>query len=219
MLKFRNLTVLGTSHIARESIQEVERIITEKKPDIIAIELDLARYRAIVSQKKALSSFKKLDFKTFIINYIGACAEKSLGKQTGIKPGTEMKTAIKLAKINKIPLFLIDQPINITLRKLSQITRKEKITLIKDFFITIFKKGNISFDLNKVPSKKIINSLIKETRERYPTIYKVLVEERNVYMAKALYKIINKFPNKEILAIVGAGHESEIIGELKSIKN
>ena len=217
MLKFKNLTILGTSHIAKESVQAVERLITQKKPNLIALELDLARYRAIVTQKKQYH--KNLDIKTFIINLIGAYAEKSLGKQTGIKPGTEMRTAIDLAKQNKIPLFLIDQPINITLRKLSsQITRKEKITLVKDVFTTIFnKKKKIPFDLNKVPSKKIINSLIQETKEKYPSIYKILVEERNVYMAKALNKIINKFPEKEILAIVGAGHENDIVGELKSI--
>jgi len=60
---------------------------------------------------------------------------------------------------------------------------------------------------------------MKETQERYPTIHQILVKERNQYMAKALYKIINTNHDKKILAIVGAGHKKEIMGELKSIKN
>jgi len=35
-------------------------------------------------------------------------------------------------------------------------------------------------------------------------------------MAKNLYKLITKYSNKKILAIIGAGHEKEIMGDIKS---
>jgi len=49
-----------------------------------------------------------------------------------------------------------------------------------------------------------------ELKKRYPKIYKVLVDDRNRYMAKKLAKIVMKEPNKKILAVVGAGHKKEL---------
>jgi len=43
-MKYKNLTIIGTSHIARQSLEEVKSAIEKIKPDIIAIELDRKRY-------------------------------------------------------------------------------------------------------------------------------------------------------------------------------
>ena len=69
--------------------------------------------------------------------------------------------------------------------------------------------------MTKVPSKKIINELVEKVRKRYPNVYKVLIEERNHVMAKNLKKIIENNKDKKILAIVGAGHEEEILKLIK----
>lgn len=225
MVKYKNLYIIGTSHISKQSVNEVKRTIEKLNPEIIALELDQSRFLALTSNKKQDSKIttkiQMLGIKGFLFNSIGAFVEKSLGKRTGIKPGTEMKTAIDLAKKNKIEIALIDQPITITIKKLtSQITKKEKIFFIKELLQTLFaKQKHLPFNLNKVPSQKTIDKLIEETKYNYPTIYRVLVEERNVYMANALNKLMNTYPKKTILAIIGAGHEKEIVGEIKSIKN
>lgn len=222
MIKYKNLTVLGTSHIAKQSIHQVKQAITTIKPEIIALELDRGRFFALMSNNKrtSLKAYKKLGFKALLLNLIGAYLERKLSKSTGILPGTEMKTAIEIAKKNNIKIELIDQPIEITLKKLTtQLTRKEKFNLLKEFILSMFSKNNIEFDLNTVPSEKIIEKLISQTKKKYPTVHKILIKERNQYMAKALYKIININQDKNILAIVGAGHQKEITGELKSIKS
>ena len=46
-----NLTVIGTSHIAKESVVQVKRVIEELKPSFVAVELDQARARALLSKK------------------------------------------------------------------------------------------------------------------------------------------------------------------------
>jgi len=222
MVKYKNITIIATSHIAKESIDQVKNEIKKIKPDIIAIELDHTRLKALLSKKKKItSSIYKLGFRGFIFNLIGASIEKHLSKHTGILPGSEMKTAIKLAQKYNIKLALIDQPINITINNLvSQITPIEKLRFIKEFFhALILKKSRLDFDLNSVPSKKTIEKIIKETMKKYPTLFKVLIKERDIHMGKALYKLMLSFPDKKILAIVGAGHEMGILGELKSKKN
>ncbi len=222
MARYRNILILGTSHIAKESIERVKEAIEKTQPEVIALELDEGRLRSLTTKKKASKKeiIKVLGIKGFLFNSIGAGIEQYLGKKTGIIPGTEMKTAIEIAKEKNIKIAVIDQPIQITIRKLvSSITRKEIKTFIKEFLSSLIStKKQEKFDLNKIPSQKLIKELIKETKEKYPSIYKVLVQERNVYMAKKLNKLRETYPKQQILAIVGAGHEKDIIGELKSIE-
>ena len=225
-MKYKNLVVVGTSHIAEQSLQEVEQAIEKEKPDIIAIELDRKRLYALthkVKRKIGLSDIKRVGIKGFLFNVIGAFAERKLGKMVGVEPGSDMMRAIQLAKKNKIQLALIDQDIEITLKKISKsFGWREKIHLVVDLFKGVFfgkrelkRLGLTQLDLTKVPSKKLITTLIKEMKRRYPSLYKVLVEERNIFMAGMLKRIIAEHPEKKIVAIIGAGHEDEIMEMVK----
>ena len=210
MLKSRNLIIIGTSHIAKQSIKEVSSIIEKESPDIIALELDQLRFNKLISNKKEKFNIKNIN----LLNIIGAYIEKKLGDKVGVSPGAEMKTAINLAKKNNIELELIDQDIRITLKKLKrELTFKEKIKIVYDIIKSALFQSGLKIDLTKVPEKKVINSLLKIVKKRYPSIYKVLVEERNAFMAKRLYSLMST--NKKILAVVGAGHEEGIINIIK----
>ena len=57
-MKYKNLIIIGTSHIAKQSLKEVKKAIEEEKPDIIAIELDRKRLMALASKKKEISDVK-----------------------------------------------------------------------------------------------------------------------------------------------------------------
>src|SRR3989344_5073551 len=99
MKTFKNLTIIGTSHIAKESILEVRKFILENKPDIIALELDQKRFIALLNKRKLkLTDIKEIGIKGFLINLIGAYIEKKLGKLVGVSPGSEMTLAIKLSR-------------------------------------------------------------------------------------------------------------------------
>jgi pheromone shutdown protein TraB len=76
------------------------------------------------------------------------------------------------------------------------------------------KRGLEQFDLKKVPSKDVIAKLIKDLRERYPSLYKVLIEERNQYMVRKLREIAPKYDGL-VVAVVGAGHEEGMLELLK----
>jgi pheromone shutdown-related protein TraB len=218
-MDYRNLTIIGTSHIAKQSLDEVEKAIVHGKPDIIALELDKRRLYSLFRKQGRVSIYdiKRVGFKGFIFSLIGAWAEKKLGKIVGVAPGSEMKKAVRLARKHDIKLALIDQDIEITLRRFSKsLTWKEKWNFILDILKAIFsRKKAIEFDLTKVPSKKIIKKLVGKVKERYPNIYKVLIEERNKFMAGNLKKIIADYPDKKVLAVIGAGHEDDILELVK----
>lgn len=217
---YKNLILLGTSHIAKQSIEEIKDLIEKEKLDIIALELDYIRFKSLLTKKKRkirIRDIKKIGVTGFLFNIIGAWSEKKLGKLVKVSPGSEMLAAIKLAKKKKINIVLIDQDIRITLRKLSKnMGWKEKLRFITDLLLASRHKGEIkNMDLSKVPDKKTIKSLTNEFRKRYPSTHKILVTERNLFMAKNLNKLRSN-SNKKILAIVGAGHEEEM---LKIIEN
>jgi pheromone shutdown-related protein TraB len=219
-MKHKNLVLLGTSHIAVQSINEVEKNIKKEKPDIIALELDRQRLYALLDKEGRKVGFRdiwRIGIKGFIFSLIGAWAEKRLGKEVGVSPGSEMKRAFELAKENKIKVALIDQDIAITLNKISKsLTWREKWNFVADVFKAIvLRKRDVVFDLRKVPSEKIIKKLTGKVKKRYPNLYNVLVVERNNVMADNIAKLIMKNPDEKILAIIGAGHEKEIMDIVK----
>lgn len=219
-MKYRNLTIIGTSHIAKQSLEDVEKAIVDGKPDIVALELDRRRLYSLFKNpgKIRIYDIKRVGIKGFIFSLIGAWAEKKLGKLVGVAPGSEMKKAVRLAKKNKIKLALIDQDIEVTLKRFSKsLTWGERWNFIVDVIKSIFvRKKVIEFDLTKVPSRNVIKKLVGQLKKRYPNIYKVLIEERNNVMAENLRKIMEMYPDKKILAIIGAGHEDDILNLIKN---
>lgn len=219
-MKYKNLTIIGTSHIAKQSLKEVEGFIEEKKPNIIALELDAKRFYALMHKPKGrirLYDIRKVGVKGFLFSLIGAWAERKLGQIVKVEPGSEMKLAIKLAKKHKLELALIDQDIEVTLRKFSRsLSMKERWHFFVDLFKAfVLRKKEVEFDLTKVPEKKLIKKLIGQVKKRYPNIYRILVEERNEIMARKLSQLMDNHPEKTILAIIGAGHEEDIIKLIK----
>ncbi len=220
MKYFNNLTVIGTSHISKHSIKEVEESIELLNPGIIALELDGPRLNALLLKKRpklSIQMVKELGIKGFLFAVIGAWVERKLGKMVGTTPGSEMKAAAKLAIKKKLKIALIDRDLRITIKNLFKyLTWKEKWTFIKELLLSLLGFGEIErFDLSKVPEKELINRMIKKVKVSYPSFYRALIEERNIFMAKALYNIIENNKDVKILAVVGAGHEDEIISLIK----
>ncbi|MFH1054406.1 MAG: TraB/GumN family protein [Candidatus Woesearchaeota archaeon] len=222
-MKYKNMILIGTSHIAKESLDTVKSTINRENPDIIALELDKSRFYSLMEEEERhvrIRDIFKIGLKGWVFALIGAWAEKKLGNMVGVSPGSEMILAAKLAKKKRKKIALIDQNIKITLKRLSKkITWKEKWRFLIDIVKAIvFRKKEIDFDLTKVPSKKVIDKLIGKVKKRYPNIYLVLIKERNHYMARKLKELMDKNEEKKIVALVGAGHEEEIIDIIKKIE-
>jgi len=171
-----NLIIIGTSHIAKESIRKVKKTIKEFKPDIVAVELDHRRLHALLQKKQrgpSIYAIKTVGFQGFIFAVIGSWVSKKLGRMVGVNPGEDMKTAVMTAKKHNIQIALIDQDIEITLSRFSRfMTRQEKWQIAKDVFSGLFfpkreikKYGLDKFDLNKIPGEE----LVRQGRYSYRT--------------------------------------------------
>lgn len=226
-MQFKNLYLIGTSHIARESIREIKEKIESIKPGVVAVELDKERLYSLMHENpKAKVSYRsifKVGVKGFLFALLGKWMSDKLGKAVGIKPGADMKSAVVVASKENIPVALIDQNISITLRRISKAFGwKEKWHFFVDALKGLFFKKKVmeeygldKFDLSKVPEEELIEKMLLHVKKRYPSLYKVLITERNKVMGKNLIFLMKKHPDKEILAVVGAGHKEGMIKYIK----
>src|SRR3989344_1194378 len=135
MLKYKEITVIGTSHISPRSVRKVKDVIKEEKPAIVAIELDMKRYQYLINKEQSgrisIGAIRKIGFTGFLIAVFGAWAEKKLGQLTGSSPGQEMLAAANAGKKEGAVIAFIDQDISITLSRLNhKITAKEKLRFL-----------------------------------------------------------------------------------------
>ena len=99
--------LVGTSHIAKESLIKVKTAIEEKQPDCVCVELDATRYFALKNKQKSSTPLNIPLMQRMIFSLMKRMQDK-LSRETNIFAGQEMLDAIKLAKKNKIPYYFID---------------------------------------------------------------------------------------------------------------
>lgn len=220
---------MGTSHIAAESVRNVQIVIEQFAPCIVGVELDKARFYSLIADQKRTThiswyNIRTFGIKGFVFALIASAITEKLAKIVHAKPGDDMLSAIKTAKKHDLVIALLDQPIQVTLRRFSdELTWREKWHFFVDVFRGIFfpkkemkRYGLEKFDLKKVPPETLIKKLLAEVKDRYPNVYKVLITERNAYMVRKIRKFQEKYPEKIIVAVVGAGHEEGMLKLLQS---
>lgn len=200
--------IIGTSHIARESVEKVKAAIKEKKPECIAVELDHNRYYAMLYKERGEI---KLPFLQKAILTLMQKLQENLSKQTNIFPGQEMMSAVEFATMNGVRVAFIDQDINYTvsrlMKKLGFFGKLKLLFYLVPVFMGIPIKGVsmlADFDLNKVPDEKLIERALVELKREFPAIHEVLIDERNRHMARNIRKLQENF--KTVVVVVGAGH-------------
>lgn len=212
MQLINNFKFVGTNHISTQSIQEIKQSFLNFQPAIIAVELDTQRLQSLLHPEQegkiGLGAIRQFGVRGTLFLLLGRYAQRKLGKLVGMKPGSEMLFAANLARSNNLTLALVDRPINKTIKRLfKQLTWKEKFRFLGDVFFAPFKKKQkIAFNISSVPGEDLITQLLKPVKKRYPTIFRVLVAERDEYMSRQLALLSKKHPEQKILVVVGAGH-------------
>ncbi|HUT72476.1 MAG TPA: TraB/GumN family protein [Desulfatiglandales bacterium] len=205
----KEVVLLGTAHVSQESAELVERVIGEEKPDTVCIELCESRYQAITrkSQWQDTNLIKVIrEKKAFLLlsNLMLAHFQKKIGQKLGIKPGEEIIRAIKAAEAAGAQIHLADRDIRITLSRTWRLMGFwTKIKLLVQFVISAGQLDDISEeDVEKMKQKDVLEMLLLEMGESLPEIKRILIDERDQYLA---YQIRNA-PGTKIVAAVGAGH-------------
>lgn len=219
-MKYKNLVIVGTSHIAPESISKVQRTISQEQPEIVALELDKRRYHALLNKSDEgieLSAIRRLGLAGFAFALIGRFAQRQLGSKTGMKPGEEFLAAALFCKERRIHFTFIDQDIEVTLQRFSKaFNGRELFRLMWDLISSPFRKdeGVELINLNEIPDERLVRKIIAKVAKRYPSLYRVLVAERDEHMASQLTELMRTHQGT-IVAVVGAGHQEGLLNEVK----
>ncbi|HXV75225.1 MAG TPA: TraB domain-containing protein, partial [Candidatus Polarisedimenticolaceae bacterium] len=205
----REIVLVGTAHVSRESAELVRRVIEEERPDRVCIELDEQRYRALTQK----TNWEKLDLKqlirtkqltTLLANLLLASYQKRLGLKLGVMPGTELLEADATARELGIPVSLCDRNVRVTvLRAWRSMSWWKKNMLLAGLLAGMFGEHDLSEDdLRELRRRDVLSELINELAREMPVLKRVLIDERDHYLAQK----IRAGEGGRIVAVVGAGH-------------
>ena len=220
----KEIILLGTAHVSRESCDEVRAAITERKPDVVAIELDEQRFASLDDSE----SWKNLDIvkvlkekKGFLLlaNLVLASFQKRMGANVGVRPGDEMRTGIDAAKELGIPAEMVDRPIQTTLRRAwAKNSGYGKIRLLSALLASAMEKNEVSGDeIENLKNQSEMDSMMSELAEFMPGVKEVLIDERDFYLAAHIWKAVQKDGRASVIAVLGAGHLPGVQAHLERI--
>jgi len=188
------IVLVGTAHVSRESIDEVNRIIQEEKPDLICVELDKGRY-ASMTQKDSWENLNVIkairEGKGFLLmaNLVLAGFQRRMGAELGVKPGEEMKAALDTAKELDIPHALCDREVQITLRRAwANCSFWNKNKLLATLVASAFTTEKMSADeIENLKKRGELDGMMNELAAYLPEVKETLIDERDQYLAAKIW--------------------------------
>lgn len=221
-----SLEIVPTAHISDKSIENVKEVIYDKKPEIVAIELDVGRFQGLIDQQNGIKREQKFDLKSMLkasnltvtlVSSFLSSMQRRMGEEVGVKPGSEMLEAYNLAKEVNADVALIDRNIQVTLKRtINGMSLKEKIIFIYELLKSFVMDDEIEDDLKEevelLKQEDTIVEVMNYFKESSPGGYNALVHERDAYMAYNLKSL----EDYNVVAVVGAGHKEGIVNYLNN---
>lgn len=205
----REILLVGTAHVSKASVDLVETVIREEKPDTVCVELCRSRYQSVMQkdQWREMDIIKVIrEKKSFLLlsSLMLAAFQKRIGEKLGVRPGQEMITAIETAKSLDSEICLADRDISVTL---SRAWRHMGFwSRIKMLFQLLLSMGGVDDieekDIEQMKEADMLESVLAEVEKVHPELRRILIDERDQYLAQK----IRTAPGAKIVAVVGAGH-------------
>ena len=205
----RQIALIGTAHISQRSADLVREVIESERPNCVCVELDQARFDQLNQEKR----FESLDLKEILrrqqmapllLNLVLISYQQQLGGQLGVTPGAEFHEAAATARELGIPIVLCDRDIKTTLRRAwGALSLWKRVELFGSVIVSVFNRPKLSeADLAKLREQDVATRLIQELGEALPGLTRVLIDERDAYLAER----IRRAEGQRVVAVVGAGH-------------
>ncbi|MCK9429503.1 MAG: TraB/GumN family protein [Candidatus Omnitrophica bacterium] len=192
--QINNLMIVGTTHLTPSC--EILKIIDEFKPTIVGLELCPTRFKVFIGQINTTNSQKD-------DSIIGQITEETKKKATenNIDYASDQKTAMFYALNNNLKLVLLDKDINEINMSMTKIPLEE-LTYLQNELLK-YKEQKLEKEVNE---EEVINTMKRDI----PNVFKILVEERNEFIANKIKECVNENKDKRIIVFIGKGHEKEI---------
>ena len=217
-----NITILGTAHVSRASADKAQELIQSGDFDVVCIELCQSRFNAM-TDPNVLAKMDLFDvIRSGKASMVAASLalgsyQQRMAEQLGIEPGLEMKTAIKQAKEQDLPIELIDREVGTTLKRVYRnVPFWKRLYIIAGLFTSVLSRETVSEEeIEKLKNGDLLETTFAQFSEDANDLFVPLIDERDRYMSAKLLKTLQTYPGKTVLAVVGAGH---VIGMTKYLQ-
>ena len=205
----REILLVGTAHVSRESAELVREVIERERPDAVCLELDPQRFEALAERRSwesldLLELIRRKRLATLLANLVLASYQRRLGGRLGVMPGAEMLEASRTAERRGIPVALCDRDVRITLRRAwASMSFWRKSQLAGTLAASLFERPELSEDdLRRLRDRDVMTELMDELGAALPELKRVLIDERDAWLAERIRATVGR----RIVAVVGAGH-------------
>ena len=213
-LDSREIILIGTAHISRESADLVDRVITEEKPDVVCVELCKTRFEAIQQKDKwqemdIVKVIRENRTALLLSQLLMMSLQKKIAERFNINPGEDMLRAISRAEESGAEVVLADREIRVTLlRTWRMMGLWSKMKFLSDMILSLFIGENITEEnIEELKQHDVLDLALKSIGEKLPELKTTLIDERDQFLACS----IRNSQGRKIVAVVGAGHIPGII--------
>ncbi len=210
-LNFRGkeIALVGTAHVSRESTELVKSIIEAEQPETVCVELCASRFQSIRQkdrwqQTDIMKVIKEKKAFLLLTNLLLASFQKRIAQKLDVVPGQEMIAAIDAGEAIGAQVHLADRDIRVTLSRVwRSMSLWDKLKLMTQMIFSMGEVGDITEeDIERMKRQDILETLLTEVGQEMPQLKTVLIDERDKYLAER----IKTAPGDRIVAVVGAGH-------------
>lgn len=200
------ITLLGVGHVFNIG-PRLALEVRGRHPDILCLELDEPRFRAL----KASGEARRNPPLYTLVAYF----QHRIARQFGAQVGEEMLAAFDAAQELGIPVAFIDRESAVTWRRMrASMSRLEALKLLVSLLSSLFLgRPRVEQELSRY--REDFEGFMGEFERDLPSVKRVLVDERNAYMAERLREVQRAY--QRVLAVVGDGHirglEAQLSGE------
>lgn len=227
------LTLVGTGHVFHIG-PLIQRIIDERQPDIVCVELDPLRLKGLQEKRRLaemessgdpraaeiLEAHRQATKRLPLIYRFMARTQEKLATEQGVEAGSEMLAAVDAARSRAVPVATIDVDAQQLIRRAwKQMRFTEKV---KFLWAIMRGQGSKTMEDEMTNYQEDPMAYLAEVGKEFPTLKRVLIDERDAHMAKALLdlpqhreKLAGNPETIRTVAIVGDGH---VEGMLKILR-
>ena len=212
-------TLLGTAHVSRASVEAVRDAIASGGFDVVAVELDENRLKALtdpdtMARLDLVEVIRSERTAMFAANLALSAYQRRLAEQLGIEPGAELKRAVLEARHRDLPVHLVDRDVGLTFRRASaRLGFWGRAKLMGGLLASLLAEESVGDDeIEKLKQGDMLEASFSEFASDSPALYESVIAERDRYMAARLREVGEGIggeplaPGTQVLAVVGAGH-------------
>ncbi len=208
-----DLILVGTAHVSKKSVDEVTKAIETYHPDVVAVELCQRRFDSLTKKDQwentpVTSLIKSNNAYYLLAQTFLSSIQRKLGKEQGVVPGSEMIEAMDQAKHHQLDVELVDRDIAVTLKRAwKKMGFLEKFRVFWEFLKAMIGFEEDEFDqidIDELLDQDLISAMMDEFGKIAPSVTKVLIHERDEYIAEKINRLRQQ--GKSVVAVVGAGH-------------